>query len=294
MDEIGLVVKDIDKSGCLKFATLGGWLDQVLLGHQVTVKTRKGDVRGVIGCIPPHLIPREERDKPIKRNKMFIDVGARDAEDAGRKLGIRIGDPIVPRQEFVQLKNPKFMMGKAWDDRVGCALLIDLLKALQHVRHPNTVFGVGTVQEEVGTRGAETAANAVNPDICMVLDVGIATDVPGIEGEVKIDLGKGPILYMQDAGTISHQRFRDFVMDLAAQEKIPLQVSLIEGGATDARAIQLHGRGVVSVVFGVPARHIHSHAGVIHADDYDATLKLLMSIIKSLSPSAAKELMGKG
>ena len=293
MDEIGFAVKDVDETGCLRFAALGGWLDQVMLAHEVTVKTRKGDVPGVIGCTPPHLLPREERDKLIKRNKMFIDVGARDKKEAAEKFSIRIGDPVVPRQQFMLMKNRKLMMAKAWDDRVGCALVIDLLKALRRVKHPNTVFGVGTVQEEVGTRGAETAADVVNPDFCMVLDVGLATDTPGIEGEVKVKLGEGPVLYMLDAGTISHQRFRDFVLDVAEKKKIPVQLSLIEGGATDARSIQLHAKGVASVVLGIPARYIHSHAGLVHADDYDVMLKLTLEVIKALTPSVADELLDR-
>jgi putative aminopeptidase FrvX len=293
MDEIGFVVKDLLDGGCLKFAPLGGWLDQTILGHMVTVKTRKGDLPGVVGCTPPHLMPREDRDKLIKKEKMFIDVGAKDKKDA-QKMGVRIGDPIVPRQGFMQMKNGNMLLAKAWDDRVGCGLMIDLMKELQGVKHPNTVYGVGTVQEEVGTRGAETSADVVDPDFCMVLDVGIATDVPGVEGEPRVKLGSGPILYMQDAGTISHLRFREFVLDIAEKKKIKLQVSLIEGGATDARSIQLHGRGVASVVFGLPARYIHSHAGIIHADDYDAMLKLMLEIVKALSPSVARELLDRG
>ena len=290
MDEIGFVVKDIDESGCIRFSTIGGWLDQVMLAHVVKVQTRKGDIPGVIGCTPPHLMPKEERDKPIKRKRMFIDVGAKDNKDAV-KMGIRVGDPIVPRQDFVALKNRKYLMGKAWDDRVGCALMIDLLKGLQRVRHPNTVYGVATVQEEVGTRGAETSADVVNPDFCLALDVGIATDVPGIEGEPKVVLGGGPVLYMLDAGTISHQRFRDFVIGTAEAKKIPCQLSLIEGGSTDGRAVQLHSRGVATVVLGIPARHIHSHTGIIHTDDCDAMLKLLVEVIRALDAKTAKGLL---
>jgi len=292
MDEIGFVVKNVDESGCIRFATLGGWLDQTLLAHMVTVKTRKGPLAGVIGCTPPHMMPKEERDKVIKIKRMFIDVGAKDKKDA-EKMGVRIGDPIVPRQEFLPLKNAKYLLAKAWDDRAGCALVIDLIKELQGVGHPNTVYGVGTVQEEVGTRGAETSADVADPDFCMVLDVGIATDIPGIEGEAKVKLGGGPVLYMQDAGTISHLKFRDFVLEIAEKKKIPHQLSLIEGGATDARAIQLHARGVASVVFGLPTRYIHSHAGIMHTDDYDAMLKLMVEIVKALSPDVAKRLLDR-
>jgi endoglucanase len=292
MDEIGFVVKDIDESGCLRFAPLGGWLDQVLLSHVVTVQTRKGDLPGVIGCMPPHLMSKEKREKLIKRRDMFIDVGASDRENA-EEMGVRIGDPVVPRQKFMHLENEKYLMGKAWDNRVGCGLLVDLVREINDMPHPNTLSAVGTVQEEVGTRGAETSADVVNPDFCIALDVGIATDVPGVEKEAKVELGKGPILYMADAGTISHRRFRNYVIDVAEGKDIPHQLSLIEGGATDARSIQLHSRGVASVVLGVPTRYIHSHAGLIHTDDYDATLALLVEIVQGLDQNMADEILGR-
>ncbi|MCK4374586.1 MAG: M42 family metallopeptidase [Candidatus Brocadiae bacterium] len=293
MDEIGFMVKDVTDDGYVRFAPLGGWLDQVLLGHIVTIKTRKGELDGVIGCTPPHMMPREQRDKVIQRKKMFIDVGARDKKHAQQRLGIRIGDPIVPRETFRRIGDGRHLLAKAWDDRVGCALVIDVLRALKGGAHPNTVYGVGTVQEEVGTRGAKTAADVVNPDFCIVLDVGPATDMPGIEGEVKTSLGKGPGIYVLDAGTIAHHRFNDFVLEIAEKKKIKHQVSLLEGGATDARAIHIHARGVPAVLVGIPARYIHSHAGVIHTADYDATLRLVLEVVRALTPARAETLMGR-
>jgi putative aminopeptidase FrvX len=291
MDEIGFMVKDITDQGYLKFTALGGWLDQTMLGHVVSVKSRKGAHAGVIGCTPPHLMPRDERDKPIKRTKMFIDVGAPDKKYATEEMGIRIGDAIVPTQAFHVIGDGKHLLSKAWDNRIGCAILIEVMQALRKTPHPNTVYGVGTTQEEVGTRGAETAADVVDPDFCIVLDVGLATDMPGIEGEVKVEFGKGPIIYVMDAGTIGHRKFNSFVIDLAEEKKVPYQLSVMEGGATDARSIALHGRGVPSLLLGFPTRYIHSHAGLMHTDDYDASVKLVLEVIKALSPEAAKELL---
>ena len=291
MDEIGFMVKDITDQGYIKFIALGGWLDQTMLGHVVTVKARQGDHVGVIGCTPPHLMPRDQRDKLIKRTQMFIDVGAPDKEYATGKMGIRIGDAVVPAEPFRAIGDGKHLLSKAWDNRIGCAVLVDVMQALRKTPHPNTVYGVGTTQEEVGTRGAETSADVVDPDFCIVLDVGLATDMPGIEGEVKVEMGKGPTIYMMDAGTIGHRRFNNFVIDVAEKKKIPYQLSVMEGGATDARSIGLHGRGVPSLLLGFPARYIHSHAGLIHTDDYDASVKLVLEVIKVLSPAAAKELL---
>ncbi|NLW49443.1 MAG: M42 family metallopeptidase [Candidatus Brocadiaceae bacterium] len=288
MDEVGFMVKDITEDGYLRFAPLGGWLDQTLLGHMVTVWTRKGPLDGVIGCAPPHMTPPEERDKVIKRKSMFIDVGACDQKHAREKLHVRIGDPIVPKEAFRKLGDGKHLLAKAWDDRIGCALIIELLQSLQKTDHPNTVFGVGTVQEEVGTRGAKTAADVVNPDFCIVLEVGLATDMPGIKGEPAVSLGKGPDICVLEGGAIPDRRFTQFVMDVAEKADIPHQVSLIERGSTDARVIHIHQRGVPSVVIGVPARYIHSHAGVIHADDYDKTLKLVETVVKELGPGQAE------
>ena len=293
MDEVGFAVKDIDDTGCLRFSPLGGWLDQNILSHRVKVKTRKGDLVGVIGCTPPHMMPKEKRSKLIKKKKMFIDVGASDRDEA-EELGVRIGDPVVPVQTFTRMANEKLLMGKAWDDRVGCAVMIEVMKELNEIDHPNTVYGVGTVQEEVGTRGAQTSADAVDPDFCLVLDVGIATDIPGVEGEPKVSLGDGPVLYMLDAGTISHLKFRDHVLSLAEDNDIPHQLSLIEGGATDARAVALHSKGVASVMFGIPTRYIHGHTGIIHTDDVDALPELMLKVVQSLDRELADELLDMG
>ena len=287
MDEIGFMVKDITEGGYIRFAQLGYWLDQTLLGHVVSVKTRKGELDGVIGCRPPHMTPPDQRDKVVKKDTMFIDIGAKDRDEA-RELGVRVGDPIIPREPFRRLGDGKHLLSKAWDDRVGCALIIDMLKGLKGASHPNTVYGVGTTQEEVGTRGAKTAAEVVDPDLCIVLDVGIATDTPGIEGEAKIELGKGPVIYVLDAGTIAHHRFTDLILDVAEKKKIPHQVGLMERGATDARSIHVHSRGVPSTSLCIPARYIHSHAGVIHADDYDATLELLIEAVKALTAAKTR------
>ncbi|MFW6162198.1 MAG: peptidase M28, partial [Planctomycetota bacterium] len=149
---------------------------------------------------------------------------------------------------------------------------------------PNTVIGVGTVQEEVGTRGAETAADAVDPDLCLVLDVGIASDVPGFKAEDKEKgtLGKGPQICFLDSGMIPNLALRDFLVDLAEAQKIPYQISMLERGATDGRPIHLHGVGVPTVYIGIATRYIHSHAGIIHADDYDNAVKLLVAAIQRL------------
>lgn len=283
IDEIGFMVTHITDEGFLKFAPLGGWWDQVLLAQPVVVKGRKGDVPGVIGSIPPHILEPEARKKVLTKDKMFIDIGAADRAEVEKRFGLRVGDPVVPRFPFTRMKNPKLLMAKAWDDRVGCGLFIDALRGLKGRRHPNTVFGVGTVQEEVGVRGARTSAHAVDPDLCIVLEVSIAGDVPGGKPEQAPNkLGKGVSISVLDAGMIPNVRLRDFVIDTAEREGIPYQLCAMTGGATDGREVQLHAAGVPSVFLGVPTRYIHSHAGILHSDDYDAALRLLLTLLARL------------
>jgi endoglucanase len=282
MDEIGFMVKFITEDGFIKFMPLGGWFDQVLLGQRVILKTGGGDLVGVIGARPPHLLSQEERSKVVQKKDMYIDIGATSKAEV-EAAGVRPGDPIIPRADFVPLLNDKTYVSKAFDDRVGVALMISALQALQDQQHPNTIFSVATVQEEVGIRGATTSVRAVNPDVAIVLESDIAGDVPGIKAEESsVKLGKGPTVLLYDARMIPNARLRDLVMETAKEDDIPLQISYVEGGATDGGAIHLHGTGVPTVVLSVPARHIHSHSSIIHRDDYDNAVKLLVALIKRL------------
>ena len=282
MDEIGFMVKHITKEGFIHFIPLGGWFDQVLLGQRVVIKTGKGDVVGVIGAKPPHLMPADQRDKVVKKQDMYIDIGASSQEEV-EATGVRPGDAIIPRADFVQLANGKTYLSKAFDDRVGIAVMISALQALKGEAHANTVFGVATVMEEVGVRGATTSVRAVDPDVAIVLESDIAGDVPGIKPEESsVKLGKGPTVLIYDARMIPNLKLRDLVMETASAIGVPLQASYVEAGATDGAAIHLHSTGVPTVVIGVAARHIHSHSSIIHREDYDNAVKLVVELIKRL------------
>ena len=283
MDEIGFMVKYITDKGFIKFSPLGGWWDQVILSQRVIIKTSKGDILGVVGSKPPHILSDEERGKVVKRKDMFIDVGAANDKEAKEDFGIRPGDPIIPVSSFEVLKNGKYYLSKAWDDRTGCALFVDVIKKLTEDEHPNTVYGVGTVQEEVGLRGARTSAWTIQPDVGMALEVSIAGDVPGIDkADAQDELGKGPSILMFDSSMIPNLKLRDLMMDTASENDIPFQATVMERGGTDAGAIHITTQGVPSIVIGVPSRYIHSHVGIIHRDDYDNTVKLLVAVIKKL------------
>ena len=283
MDEIGFMVSFITEEGYLKFVPLGGWWDQVLLGHRVIVRTDNGDVPGVIGSKPPHILAPEDRNKVVEKKDMFIDVGAADRKEAEEVFGIRVGDPIVPDSSFQVMKNEKYLMAKAWDNRIGCGIFIDVINNLQGVDHPNTVYGVGTVQEEVGLRGARTSASKIDPDVCIAVEVGIAGDMPGVrEEDAPPKLGKGPILLVADASLVAHRGLRSLVIETAKSAGIPLQYATLMGGGTDAGAVHLNKAGVPSVCLAVPTRYIHTHTGIIHRDDYDATVNLITEVVKRL------------
>jgi len=283
MDEIGFMVNHITKEGFVKFVPLGGWWDQVLLGQQVIIKTCRGEVRGVIGAKPPHYLTEDERKKIVEQKEMYIDLGATSKEEV-EELGVRLGDPIIPASGFHILAGGKAYMSKAFDDRVGVALMIEALEHFSRVPHPNVLYGVATVMEEVGARGAKTSAEVINPDVAIILEVDICGDVPGIKPEEsEVKLGGGPSLSLFDARMIPNLRLRDLVIDTARELGIPLQFSAMVGGSTDGAQIHLHRTGVPSVVLGVPARHIHSHAAIIHRDDYERTLQLLIAVVEKLN-----------
>ncbi|MBC8504075.1 MAG: M42 family metallopeptidase [Anaerolineales bacterium] len=289
MDEIGFMVKHITKRGFLKFLPLGGWFDQILLGQRVVIKTRKGDVIGVIGAKPPHMLSPEARNKVVKKKDMYIDIGAT-SKDQVEKIGVRVGDPVVPRADFVTLAGGDTFMSKAFDDRVGTALIVSALKQLQEQDHPNTIVGVATVQEEIGLRGAKTGAWSADPDVAIILEIDIAGDVPGIEPEESsVKLGEGPSVLIYDARMIPNLKMRDFVIDTAEELEIPIQLSYVEGGATDGGMIHIHKTGVPTVVLSVASRHIHSDSSIIHRSDYEHAVELLVALLKRMDAATVNE-----
>jgi putative aminopeptidase FrvX len=282
LDEVGFMVTQIDDKGFLRFQTVGGWWGQVMLAQRVTVVTRKGDVTGIIGSKPPHILSPEARKKPVEIKDMFIDIGASSREEA-EEWGVRPGDMVVPYFEFTVMNNEKMLLAKAWDNRIGCAIAIDVLKQLKDVDHPNVVYGVGTIQEEVGLRGARTAAATIDPDIGFGVDVGIAGDTPGVsEKEAMSKMGKGPQIILYDASLVSHKGLRDFVTDVADELNIPYQFDAIPGGGTDAGAIHVTYKGLPTLAITIATRYIHTHAAMLHRDDYENAVKLIVEVIKRL------------
>lgn len=279
MDEVGLMIKNIKKKGFLQFAKVGGIDDRVLLAQKVIVHTDKGPLTGVIGSKPVHIQKEEERKKFIEADRLFIDVGARDKKEA-EKMGVQVGDVVSFDTKFVQI-GENVVLGKALDDRIGCAMMVETLRRLQKV--DCNVYAVGTIQEEVGLRGATIAAFQVAPDVCIVLESTVAGDMPGVEeGKAPAKVGEGPVLTVADAGLIAHPKVLRLLIDSAKENKIPYQLETGIRGSTDAARISLSREGVPSGVISVATRYIHSPAAILNLDDTEKTVKLAVAAIKKV------------
>jgi putative aminopeptidase FrvX len=278
MDEIGLMVRYIDKKGFIKFSKIGGINDQTLLNQNVLIHTAGGKIPGVIGSKPPHLMKPEERKKVVKHDNMFIDIGVHNREEA-EKL-VSIGDSITIKQDFSHLQKSMFT-GKSLDNRVGCSVVVEVLK---RVESDATVYGVGTVQEEVGLKGAKTSAFRLNPDMAVAIDVAVSGDHPGIkEGEAPASAGKGPVIILADAsgnGIITHPEVKKLLISTAEAEEIPYQLVVSEGGTTDATAIHLTREGIPSGVLSPAVRYMHSPVEVVNLEDIENTVKLIVAALK--------------
>lgn len=283
-DEVGFIISTITKEGYLTFNPLGGWWDQVLLSQRVTIRTNKGLIPGVIAAKPPHILPQDERNKVVTKKQMFIDVGASSKEEV-EEMGVKMGDPVVPWSPFSIIREGKVAMGKAFDDRIGAFIFMEAIRRIKEgkIEHPNTIYGAATVQEEVGLRGATTISHVVDPDVAIVLEVDIAGDVPGIKPqEAPTKMGEGPSLLTYDRSMIPNQPLKEFVIKVAKEAEIPLQLSQVSGGSTDAGRIHVSRAGCPSVVISVPTRHIHSHVGLLSLEDVENAILLVIELLKRL------------
>lgn len=278
MDEVGFMITQITENGMLRFQPLGGWWNQVLLAQRVQIMTENGPITGVIGSIPPHNLTLEDRAKPMDIKNMLIDIGADDREDA-LNIGVQPGNTVVPICPFTPMANEKKILAKAWDNRYGCGLSIELLKELQNESLPNELYSGATVQEEVGLRGAKVAANMIKPDIFYALDASPANDMASKKDEFG-QLGKGALLRIFDRTMVTHRGMREFILDTAETHQIPYQYFVSQGG-TDAGSVHISNDGVPSSVIGICSRYIHTSASMIHIDDYAAAKELIVKLVKA-------------
>ncbi len=280
IDEIGFLVKNIDADGYLYLHPVGGWWPHVLLGSLVTITTESEQKYvGVVGSQAPHGMKPEVRKQVMDLKDVFVDVGV-DNKQAVLDLGIQIGDMITPRSEFVTLADPNYIAAKAWDNRVGALIVAQIMRNLKDVKTKATVVGVGTVQEEVGLRGAKTAAYKVKPDVAISLDVTIADDVP--KGDKRIKMGNGITIEVADASHYGHRGLISHMKKKAEAMGFDVQLELMAGGGTDSGEIHKSMEGVMAITVSIPSRYIHSHYAIVHKKDIGATIDLLTEFSKEL------------
>jgi putative aminopeptidase FrvX len=291
LDEVGLMVRAITPRGFIKVQQLGGWLGPNMVDQRWTIMTRKGPIPAVSGTQDAHIATPELTTWSVDPLNVYLDAGARSRADAER-LGIRIGDPIAPASTFLELANHRYA-AKAWDDRIGLLVQLEALKQLerQGVKAPNQIYFTGTVQEEVGMRGALTAAQVVKPDVGIAIEVGIAADSPGTNpDQAEESLGAGPGIFAYDNSTLPNRKLFDLFRSVAEASQIPLQTDMVVRYGEDAASMQKTGRGVPVINFVVPARYTHANTGIIDRSDFDQAVRLLAAVLMKLDAATVKGL----
>ena len=283
MDEVGLMVRYVTTEGYVKVQTLGGWLDQALIGQKWQILTSQGPVLGVSGIKTPHVMSMEERSRLIKKDQIFLDVGASTKDEAQETLGIKPGDPISPYTKAELLNKDNILLGKAWDDRAGLAVMVGTLRKLKNIRLPCTLYSVSTVQEEVGLRGAHTSSYSVSPDIGINLESGVSGDYPGIsQDEAQERLGDGPAIFLHDSSMLPNTKLRDVAVQTAKEIGINLQYNVLSGYGQDGAEIQKTKEGCPVINITVPTRYLHSHNSVIDINDVSKAIELTAALIEKM------------
>lgn len=291
IDEIGFVVRDISPEGYIRVHPIGGWNGQTLPAHTAILTTREGkELIGVFAFDNWQFVGKDPaaRNQAMKPGEFYLDIGV-DSKEEAVKLGVRVGDPIVPKSEFTVMANPKYLMSKAWDDRVGAAIACDVLKELKDETIGCSVYGAGTVQEEVGLRGARTVGQMVQPDVAIAVDVCFSKDVPHAEkGDVK--LGCGVTLGVLDGSVIGHTGLLKTMEKICEDLDVPYVLDVLVGGGTDSGEIHKVGAGVVNMTLSIPSRYMHSHHTIINVEDYDKTVKVIAEFARRLTPELLEEI----
>jgi putative aminopeptidase FrvX len=289
MDELGGVVRRVTPRGFLTMQMLGGWLDQALVDQRWIIVGSKGPVRAVTGIRDIHVVPAEERTRVYPRDSLFLDVGATSEAEVAA-MGLAPGDPVVPDAPFTVLNGTDNYLAKGWDDRVGCAVVVEAMRRLATAPHPNQILWTITVQEEIGLRGAESAAAVVKPELALALEGGITGDVfPGHPEETQVRLGGGPGIFLFDSSALPNRKLTALIKQTAAEKKIRLQTDLVQGYGDDSAELQRSNGGVPTINMVVPIRYTHSHNGIMNRRDFDQMVDLLVAVLQKLDgPTVAK------
>jgi len=290
MDEVGAMIRRVTPEGYLTMQMLGGWLDQALIDQRWTILGSKGPVRAVTGIRDAHVVPQEERTRVYPRDWIFLDVGARNAAEVA-EMGLAPGDPVTPDAPFAVMNGTNNYLAKAWDDRVGCAIMIEAMQRLAKVPHPNQLFYAATVQEEIGARGARTASEIIKPEIGIALEVGIVRDAPKVGAEeAQEKFGEGPAIFIYNVSELPNRKLLAWVQEVARAQHIPLQPELVQGFGDDSSEIQKGNGGVPTVLLAVPTRYTHAHNGIINRTDIDRTTDLLVALLQRLDQNTVSQL----
>ena len=280
-DEIGFIVADIMPEGFLKIHNIGGWDPNTLLSSPVDIINNAGEkIPGIIGSVPVHFQTGVVKGPNIPA--MFIDIGANDAAEVTDVFGIELGAAVIPVTRFHYVKQTDRLFSKAFDDRVGVATLIDMGLRIMDKKLDNTIYLCGSVQEEVGTRGAMAVAGYTDADLCIVLEGAPADDIPGIPGSSQTCVGKGAHLRLFDPTLIVPKVLKDKIIGIARELEIPVQPTVRRGGGTDGRQIHTANRGIPTIVLGVPVRFAHSHNCHISLFDYRSLVDLCVALAEKL------------
>lgn len=282
-DEVGFMVKAIRPDGQLEFMTLGGWVVTNIPAHQVRVRNRFGEyIPGVVASKPPHFMSEAERKAPLEIAHLVIDVGASSAEEIENDFCIDIAAPVVPEVTCTYDEKHDLLVGKAFDNRMGCASIIETFRELKDEKLAVNLVGAFAAQEEVGTRGATITVQRVQPDIAICFEGCPADDtvVPAYQRQTQIK--KGPMLRHIDARMITNPRFQRFALDVAKELGIPCQTAVRTGGSTDGAPIHLGAMGVPCIVSGIPVRYAHTHYGISSWSDYQNGIRLACEIIRRM------------
>jgi putative aminopeptidase FrvX len=290
MDELGGMVRRVSNDGYLTMQMLGGWLDQALVDQRWIIIGSKGPVRAITGIRDIHIVPQEERTKVYPRESIFLDVGAKNAAEVAA-MGLEPGDPVVPDAPFAVMNGTQNYLGKGWDDRVGCAVVIEAMKKLAHAPHPNQIFWVATVQEEIGVRGAHTSSEIVKPEIGIAIEGGVTRDAPKVGAEEAQELlGGGPAIFLYDSSALPNLKLVSLIKQTAKEKTIPLQIDLIQGYGDDSSEMQKSNGGAPTVNMVVPVRYTHSHNGIMNRGDFDKMVDLLVAVLQKLDAKTVANL----
>ena len=284
-DEVGFMIQSVTREGMLKIMPLGGWAPQTVLAQKVAVRSASGKwIPGLVAAKPPHFMKESEKSSAVNIEDMVIDVGAVSAEEITDVFGIEPGAPVVPHADFEYNSDTGVMLGKAFDNRLGCAAVVETLARLSDAELAVDVVGVFSSQEEAGLRGAQVAARKVKPQAAIVFEGAPADDFHGNAEARQGVLKKGPQIRHADRSMIANPRFTRFARETAQMNQVPFQDAVRASGGTDGGSIHLSGAGIPTIVISVPVRYIHSPYGFAALADFEHAVDWCEALLKRIKP----------